>query len=767
MANITVGHISGLIAFGTFISNRSRSVVGKALQGSWWPRILGSESTDSKPLPQKVNLVTKLTPISLILIAVTGTVTPMGLYDALVPGTGVEMPFKYAQDSSPFGYGTPARSNLGFNRKCGSSSLVACPGSSSVEGRISSRDTSLGYNITIPEEISELYSSGTGGRGTTISNIFDIQWRQYSIQQSPDYNNGSQYLTGVYRQLNSLILDNSVALIDGLVVDTSKAQIGLRSHTLPTGFQNRASWSEDLLFFVPETQCVGNNISIDYTVAAMPNSEGPESIDIAAVDVTLRDHNGLADLPTEYPEGYWGDDQADPTLRARASKAAWIMNTYTMIYMNRTKSSKPRSGEELSLFKYAKLRDLQGIQTSDNFDFMTNSSQFKTIGKNVTQYDNPEGITSKDFLTASTLCSGAGGQDKANITNVAISCGLVFGAAQRTDGVKSTVFEQGTRWSIPLHTCATAVKAVIKTVEFEADSPDLRDSRVRNITDKVYTDHNTLPTWGVEHLNMNLSDVQPIWGLVSPSASKTAKNVSTIQQPHLYLPGDDSLSGVTLPPDNLPGTAFHTFALKRAYSVGSSITNSDMADYSGRTNVALFTMFQRLSESPTTTSHMINLLFADITANAIVGTRSVLGSPSDKNYTPAAEDDSMKIVATPLLRRVKFKYLYGIPAYILLALWAVVNLMTLVFAVSKRVSFARVRYFLARSSAGRILATTVYPEYADLDTDKTVWGESVGSRVIDLSGPFPKGEEEEEQEEQEGEEGCRSPISINQSNFCS
>jgi hypothetical protein len=172
-----------------------------------------------------------------LLIALAGVITPLGIYQTLTPAANVQTPFKYLVDASPFGFGTPPRTNLGFNRVCTDINYfpIPCPSTNSVE--ISSTDGNFtddsypdGYDISIPQSLLDIYSSGVGN-DTTISNFFDIQWRQYMItaDQTGEFNNGSNYVVGVFRGMQMLSLNNAVQPVDGLIVDTINGGIGFRN----------------------------------------------------------------------------------------------------------------------------------------------------------------------------------------------------------------------------------------------------------------------------------------------------------------------------------------------------------------------------------------------------------------------------------------------------------------------------------------------------------------------------------------------------------
>lgn len=89
-------------------------------------------------------------------------------------------------------------------------------------------DTPYGYNMTVPDIVMDTYSSGVGN-DTTISNYFDIQWRRYQTNSLPDLNNGSKFLIGAFRPMQSLVLNAAIQPVEGLIVDTVNGGIGLRN----------------------------------------------------------------------------------------------------------------------------------------------------------------------------------------------------------------------------------------------------------------------------------------------------------------------------------------------------------------------------------------------------------------------------------------------------------------------------------------------------------------------------------------------------------
>ena len=89
------------------------------------------------------------------------------------------------------------------------------------------------------------------------------------------------------------------------------------------------------------------------------------------------------------------------------------------------------------------------------------------------------------------ICSGAGGQDLTNMSNIHVECGLVFGAARRKDGTETLIFEPGKWYTQSIYSCASATKATIKTVDFRYNATretghTLKALSVVNVSPKAY-----------------------------------------------------------------------------------------------------------------------------------------------------------------------------------------------------------------------------------------------------------------------------------------
>jgi hypothetical protein len=285
------------------------------------------------------------------LIAVSSVVTPIGLHDAFEIGDREVGDFSYIRDSSAYFYGTSPRRNYTFSRQCSYRLNPApCPLTNgtlifSLGSSVASWDYPNNLTMEIPPVLRELYSSGTRGIGTTVSNFFDIEWRQLTMRDDDAgiVNRGSPYTVNMFRQVDSVALEDSIKLVEGLIVDTQTGGVGFRNHTIPQPPDRNVTWQEDILFIEPVTACVDTNLTFDYTESENKNisSSGP-------TDYRLTDRGGFvnlnrADLNRTFPY-YDGNPQANPDLRGRAYFAALVNNYYTMLYLNVTNLGNSSTG---------------------------------------------------------------------------------------------------------------------------------------------------------------------------------------------------------------------------------------------------------------------------------------------------------------------------------------------------------------------------------------------------------------------------------------
>lgn len=349
-----------------------------------------------------------------------------------------------------------------------------------------------------------------------------------------------------------------------------------------------------------------------------------------------------------------------------------------------------------------------------------------------------------DKYGAAEACANVNDKYKANMSNIAVSCGILYGAARRRDGSSSLLFDPGTEWTIPMYSCASASKASIKTVSFQYNgTAGLQSLKIADIQPKVYEKEEDQPLWAVERLEMRLQDLNPVWGITLPEHDGHP-NISTARQPHLYLPGlaDPFVELPTVGSQNLAGVDFYSNIMGLTYSqdeAGSGVGFA-LPDYTGRSNLAMYRKWQELSRTITGAATIINLIWTDFSANAVVGTKSQL--PAEALQNLAKRDEPTATVQVPITvytRRIHFKLLYGIPAFLVLCLVSLVALVALILLLMGRATPAAMRRYLDQTSAGRIFTTFLYSNDCPPGAPRANWVRLVGKKRVNVSGQYPNG----------------------------
>lgn len=314
----------------------------------------------------------------------------------------------------------------------------------------------------------------------------------------------------------------------------------------------------------------------------------------------------------------------------------------------------------------------------------------------------------------------------------------MHGISQRQDSGPHLIFNSGGNWSQPLYSCASAVKATIKTVSFSWNGTDavLQNLVISDIQDKIYQENDDMPLWGVENTgdNFALGEINLIWGLISPTYADH-ENVSSVRQSSLYLPGFPSISIGTIFPDNLPGAEFSLEAMQVAYNVDSgSLPSSETfqtTDYTGTSSMAMWALWQNVTASAQTASIIPTLIWTDVAASTVVGTKGVLGPGN------AASSNTVPILVMPSVLAVKIHYLFVIPAFLAalgLVIVIIAGIASLVFGQD---NLDRMQLHFQQLSPGRIFTTFLYNDQGVMTIKSKDWSKRMGGRMIDLSGQFP------------------------------
>ncbi|KAF2868844.1 hypothetical protein BDV95DRAFT_500206 [Massariosphaeria phaeospora] len=771
MAELTVGYVAGLVALGIFVAQfwgptqlnyilagtlqdketaATWTVAARALQSSFWPEVLRTDVVRSSGVRRPVLLTTYIGPTVAVLCAIAGIVTPLGLYDALEPSSGRRnVSFAYIKDGSPFGVATQPRSNLPFSRTCsqghgiGIQGPAPCPYSDNTvvlswNGSTYTYDMPNGYNTTVPNIVREIYSSGTHNTKSTVSNYFDIEWRRYVLWSDNHKQNRSTIMVSAYRSISSHVTEDTQIAVEGLVLDYKNAGIGFRNHTLPVGLKHGAAWTEDLMFIEPHSSCVNTNLSIEFSINGTL-SQGASRF----TDIYLVDNGGFFELNTTYPFYDRANGQENPDIQARAYKAAYLNNAWSMGFFNVTSIGNETTGQRpFSYMNSAAGKKFALMGQGINYESMLLSrgfgnyiSEFESMG----EFTNPFNVSAKDFETIPIVCAGATAIDLANSSNIYASCGLLRGAPRRLDEGTSHFFEGGSKWASPLYSCASAVRATIKTVSFLVNGTSGLDSLyVTEIAQKNYTDKESMPLWGFEETGLTNDGVSPVWGLVD-AAYESYPNISLFRKPSLYLPGFSAhgragLGGLTLTSGGyqyMPRSDFASVAMNTVYSLstGSITTTTSLAvDYTGMTDMAIYLRWQNLSASADGAAQIINLIWTDLAANAVVGTKGALGA-GNTEFNPA----DTKISVQPIVRKIKYRMAFAVPALVLLATLLALSTVALLACLRGQSSRSKMRVRLNQAATGRLATQALDPAKSIYTMPSKDWARSYGEVEVGLS----------------------------------
>ncbi|KAF7763942.1 hypothetical protein Agabi119p4_8479 [Agaricus bisporus var. burnettii] len=562
-----------------------------------------------------------------VLVAVAGVILPLGLSEGpIVHGNVQLLKGTYIPDNSPLALSTtPHQDSFVYGRQCGTFVLVACPGNDNPN------------TTTIAPSILEIFNSTPHGP-------FSMKFRRF--YQGDETLNCS---VGFEASAETFIIRNDTSFAEGLIIDMSTEQpgIGLWNQTVPTEAQSGGTWSQDILWIEPETECVDTNLTVDYILTNGPN--------MGVDEFNITDHGGFYNLTREPPSFDRNGQNID--LRQHAYKGAAYSNRFAMSFLNATRNSSSEG------FAYP--------LSSHGFETRLSGFDLQKISALPLSYLNITG-------NLDVICQGFGGADTANITNVHVDCGIFLGPPLRTDGGDSRMFDRGSKWTQGIHACSSATRASVQTVTFSSNSSTdiqgLQISREKKGLNVV---------WATEKTNFRIADVDLFWGRVDDRYENDS-SLWTTRSDRFYLPaGSTSIFSVLAA--GMPEAA-HTQAWGAAYE--PSLGSDKLQDYSGQSDYALKAKLQSLVElDPIRGNAQIrNLIFTDIMANNIIGTHA--------NHT---------LMVAEHLKTISYDFRFAIPGLLLLAIWIPSFLFSALFFITRSVTFTHMKQVFNHTSVGRVV----------------------------------------------------------------
>lgn len=324
----------------------NRSVVGRFLNGSWWPTILRTDAASASKVGKRVVVISIFSTVGLVILAAAAVVTPLGLYDAVGASRIQAGQFIYSSDTSSIGAATLDRNDYNTSRTCGFWAYVSCPGQ--YEGFSTMQNDSGLYlqwesnnsyiSTVIPDNITLMFSSGREGDRATVATPFDLEYRSYILaddpkqrksallpddEQPPDpqVDHYAPRTVGQFQYGDMIILADDFVIRDGIIADMKNGGLGFRNHTIPATIGVGTDWTESLLWLEPETICVDNNLTVEFSI--------PPYYGVASQNSYLVDNGGVTHKPDHYPFIDLNESQIRPELEARAHKGA-VLNNFNL-----------------------------------------------------------------------------------------------------------------------------------------------------------------------------------------------------------------------------------------------------------------------------------------------------------------------------------------------------------------------------------------------------------------------------------------------------
>lgn len=334
-----------------------------------------------------------------------------------------------------------------------------------------------------------------------------------------------------------------------------------------------------------------------------------------------------------------------------------------------------------------------------------------------------------------SYAKGYSGGDKMNISTIGMVGGLMLGLGQivNENGLISSdtrdySMNPGTTYSHSLLACMSAVKASVRTVHFRLNGTALVSNLVVADAQPVtYSSQAEWPTWAMEKSDRNISEFNPFWGVI-PNSLRDTPGLDVVKRPDFYIPAGMnsywSTSGIIFGGgDGAAGTDAPFKAFAEVFSGNGGYGKpSSGADYSGADNWFLYMKWMNLSRNQETTGRIIDYVWTDLMANAVVGSTSLLESVNS--------NVSLKTV-TQYYSGVGYDWRYATPAFVMMALYGSLFMFCVFMRATKRLRLDEVRHMLNQTAAGRAMTTERFKasDKADLAPTKE-WVKMRGDELV-------------------------------------
>jgi hypothetical protein len=265
----------------------------------------------------------------------------------------------------------------------------------------------------------------------------------------------------------------------------------------------------------------------------------------------------------------------------------------------------------------------------------------------------------------------------------------------------------------------------VKRVSFAINGTALLPNlKIRSVIPEVYPQASK-PLWAVEVTGLQISEVSPFWGLVD-SRYENESALWTLRGEGLHLPAGVGLrNGLLWQGDSMAGSVAPATILRLVYSnFSSTSTGGDLPNYDGFSNFPLYLKWERLSRSAETAPTIINLIWTDLMANYVLGTKSPLSRAGE------VDRDTLPVTVRLYNRRITYDLRYAIPAMIFLASYLGVSISACLLCIRNRGGITLLRYLLNHTSTGRAVTTERFPDRLHPTAGTQEWIQELGDENI-------------------------------------
>jgi hypothetical protein len=180
---------------------------------------------------------------------------------------------------------------------------------------------------------------------------------------------------------------------------------------------------------------------------------------------------------------------------------------------------------------------------------------------------------------------------------------------------------------------------------------------------------------------------------------------------------------------------------------------SGLQDLSGWRQLSLASMWKKMSTNSTGAAGIMNLIWTDLAANALIGTR---GWVENRALPPNLQGEDMKqkkdlissntidaissrVPVRVYVRQIRYRWLYSTPAGLILLFAVIICAATLAAVLSGKGTIRRIEHYLNHLSVGRLLVANE-TKVKDFNSTTRDWLNELGGWTIPVANHNSEGE---------------------------